>query len=138
MASVSSGVASAPQTVLNSAVYQAFVALMPRETVARQWHALFGPASPEITPIASALAAHDWPAASRLAHQLKGVCMLMGLSALATTLGQIEQAAEHAPAENPGDLLRQLAADVAATRQALVALSPAGELVGASAVAVGA
>lgn len=134
----SSGMASAPQAVLDSAVYQAFVALMPRETVARQWRALFGPASPEITPIASALAAHDWPAASRLAHQLKGVCMLMGLTALATTLGQIEQAAEHAPADSPGDLLRQLAADIAATRQALIALSPAGELVEASAVAVGA
>ena len=121
--------ASAPQAVLDSAVYQAFVALMPRETVARQWQALFGPDSPEIAPIASALAAHDWPAASRLAHQLKGVCMLMGLTALATTLSHIEQAAEHAPADNPGDLLNQLAQALEATRQALGELTPvrAGE-----------
>ena len=137
-AGASSGSASAPQAVLDLAVYQAFVALMPRESVDRQWRALFGPGSSDITPITSALAAHDWPAASRLAHQLKGVCMLMGLSALATALSHIEQAAEHAPAENLGDLLGQLAADVVATRQALVALTPPGERVGASAMAVGA
>ena len=136
MASVSSGVASAPQAVLNSAVYQAFVALMPRETVDRQWQALLGPDSPEIALLASALAAHDWPAASRRAHQLKGVCMLMGLTALATTLSQIEQAAENAPAENPGDLLRQLAQNVEATRQAVGELTPASALPSACAVSV--
>ena len=109
---------------------------MPRETVDRQWRALFGPESPEITPIASALAAHDWPAASRLAHQLKGACMLMGLTALTTVLTQIEQAAENAPAANPGALLKQLAQDLAATRQALVALTPASGQLTACAVSV--
>ncbi len=131
------GVASASQPVLNATVYQEFVALMPRETVDRQWHALFGPHGPEIARIAGALAAHNWPAASRLAHQLKGVCMLMGLTALATTLSDIEQAAENAPVENPGALLNQLVQGIAATRQALVALGPVGEIVSACAVAVG-
>ena len=132
-ADASSDMASAPQAVLDSAVYQAFVALMPRETVDRQWRALFGPDDLDIAPIASALAAHDWPAASRLAHQLKGVCMLMGLTALATTLSHIEQAAEHPPAENPGDLLNQLTQGVEVTRQALGELTPvrAGEPVSA-------
>ncbi len=79
------------------------------------------------------LATHDWPAASRQAHQLKGACMLMGLTALASALTDIEQAAENAPAENPGALLRQLAQNVSATRQALGGLTPvrAGGLVSA-------
>ena len=133
----SSGAASAPQAVLDPAVYQAFVALMPRETVDRQWRALFGPGSPDITPITSALAANDWPAASRLAHQLKGVCMLMGLTVLATTLTHIEQAAENWPADNPGALLNQLTQALEATRQALGELTPvrAGESVSAVACA---
>ena len=63
--------------------------------------------------------------------------MLMGLTALATALTQIEQAAEHAHADNPGALLKQLAQDLAATRQALVALTPAGGLLSACAVSVG-
>ena len=137
MASVSPGVASAPQAVLNATVYQAFVALMPRETVDRQWRALFGPDDLDITPIASALAAHDWPAASRLAHQLKGVCMLMGLTALATALTHIEQAADHAPADNPGALLKQLTQGVAATRQALGELTPENGLLSVCACQVG-
>ena len=135
-ASLSPGVASDSQSVLNATVYLEFLAFMPRETVNRQWRALFGPDSPEITPIASALAAQDWPAASRLAHQLKGACMLMGLTALTTVLTQIEQAAEHAPADNPGALLKQLAQDLAATRQALVALTPASGQLTACAVSV--
>ena len=133
----SSGGSSASQAVLDAAVYQAFVALMPRQSVDRQWRALFGPDSAEITPIASALAAHDWPAASRRAHQLKGVCMLMGLTALANALSHIEQVADHAPADSPSALLKQLAHDVAATRQALVALTPTGKLLSVSAAAAG-
>ena len=133
----SSVAASASQAVLDPAVYQAFVALMPRETVDRQWRALFGPDSPDITPIASALAAHDWPAASRLAHQLKGVCMLMGLTALATTLTHIEQAADHPHADQTHALLKQLAQNVDATRQAVDALNPAGVVLDACALAVG-
>ena len=121
-AGASSGVFRTPGAVLDNAVYQAFVALMPRKTIDRQWHALFGPDSPEITLITSALAAHDWPAASRRAHQLKGVCMLMGLSALATTLSQIEQAADNPPVENPGALLSQLTQALEATREALEGL----------------
>jgi two-component system, sensor histidine kinase len=113
--------ASTPQAVLNATAYQDFVALMPPESVDQQWHALFSPDSHEITRIVSALAAHDWPAASRRAHQLKGVCMLMGLTALTTALTHIEQAAENPPAANPGALLNQLAQEVAATRQALSA-----------------
>ena len=116
--------ARAPQAVLNATVYQEFVALMPRKTVHRQWQALLGPDSPEIALIASAVAAHDWPAASRLAHQLKGACMLMGLTALASALTDIEQAADNAPAQNPGALLNQLAQDVEATRYALGGLTP--------------
>jgi two-component system, sensor histidine kinase len=136
-ASRSPGEASASQSVLNVTVYQAFVALMPRETFDRQWRALFGPENHEITLITNALAAHDWPVARRLAHQLKGVCMLMGLTALTTTLTNIEQTAERAPAEALRALLKQLAQDVAATRQALGALKPASELMSACAVAVG-
>jgi two-component system, sensor histidine kinase len=117
------GAASAPQAVVNVAAYQEFVALMPQESVDRQWHALFGADTPEITRIASALAAHDWPAAGCLAHQLKGVCMLMGLTALSTALTHIEQAAENPPTDNFGALLSQLVQEIAAARQALLALS---------------
>jgi two-component system, sensor histidine kinase len=116
--------ASAPQAVLNATVYQDFVALMPRESVDRQWRAMFDADAPEITLLASALTAHDWPAASRLAHQLKGVCMLMGLTALTTALTHIEQAATNPPADNPAAVLDQLLVqEVAATRLALIALN---------------
>ena len=59
--------------------------------------------------------------------------MLMGLTALATALTDIEQAADNAPAQNPGALLNQLAQDVEATRHALGGLTPvrAGGLVSA-------
>ena len=141
LASSSSGVARVPPAVLDAAVYQAFVALMPRKTVDRQLHALCGPDSPEIALIARAVAAHDWPAASRRAHQLKGVCMLMGLTALATALTHFEQAAENPSVENPGALLRQLVQGAKATREALEELKEltpvrAGEPVGAVKCAV--
>ena len=111
-----------PQAVVNAAMYQEFLALMPRESVDRQWHALLDVGAPEITLLTNTLAAHDWPNASRLAHRLKGVCMLMGLTTLTTALSRIEQAAGNPPADNVEALLDQLALEVAATRQALTEL----------------
>jgi signal transduction histidine kinase/CheY-like chemotaxis protein len=112
-----------PFDVINARVYQEFSDLMPPETVKLQLEVLLGADQHALSLISEA-----WTAGKRLetgesAHRLKGVCMLMGLTAMANTLAKVEIAAQHAGVDAVTGLLLQFQADVNETRLALAAMS---------------
>jgi two-component system, sensor histidine kinase len=77
---------------VHAATYQDFIDLMPAQTVKKQLLTMFGAGHNDIQAIAAALVQGNRSEAGRLSHQLKGVCMLMGLTTLGHTLASIEQA----------------------------------------------
>jgi two-component system, sensor histidine kinase len=115
----SAGSPSLASTWVNLETYLDFVDLMPPETVRQQLLTLFGNEHNDITAIGAALSAHNRSEAGRLAHQLKGVCMLMGLTALTRILATVEKAALATHEAVDPALLEQLVQDAATTRMAL-------------------
>ncbi len=115
----SAGSPSLASTWVNLETYLDFVDLMPPETVRQQLLTLFGNEHNDITAIGAALSAHNRREAGRLAHQLKGVCMLMGLTALTRILATVEKAALATHEAVDPALLEQLVQDAAATGMAL-------------------
>jgi two-component system, sensor histidine kinase len=120
-ASPTPSLTTADSTCVNMETYLDFVDLMPPETVRQQLLTLFGTKHNEITAISAALSAHNRVEAARLAHQLKGVCMLMGLTALARILATVEKAALATHEAFDPALIDQLAQDANATQTALQA-----------------
>jgi two-component system, sensor histidine kinase len=114
--------AASPATAcVDMEAYLDFVDLMPPETVRKQLLTLFGTEHNDITAIGVALSAHNRAEAGRLAHQLKGVCMLMGLTALARILATVEKAALATQEAFDPALIDQLKRDAKATQMALQA-----------------
>jgi two-component system, sensor histidine kinase len=112
--------AASPATAcVDMEAYLDFVDLMPPETVRKQLLTLFGTEHNDISAISAALSAHNRTEAGRLAHQLKGVCMLMGLTALARILATVEKAALATQEAFDPALIDQLARDAKATQMAL-------------------
>ena len=87
-----SAAVSSPTGYIDAEVFAGFVDLMPASTVALQITALLDQPSQTINAMTSAVQQGDCSKAAHQAHQLKGTCMLMGFSALAATLAQIEAA----------------------------------------------
>ena len=110
---------------INAKVYREFVDLMPSETVKLQLNVLLGDDMQVITLVSEPWVAGRLLEAGESAHRLKGVCMLMGLTAMANTLGNIETALQTKGNDGMGAMLDQLRADVYATRLAVAALSEA-------------
>jgi two-component system, sensor histidine kinase len=110
--------------LIDTSIYQEFVELMPVETVKRYLASLFDVEHGEIKALTTSLAAGQSVLASSAAHQLRGVCLLMGLTGIARTLTQIEAAHASLPAQAPKGLLAQLLKDLQATRLALDSLTP--------------
>jgi two-component system, sensor histidine kinase len=105
--------------LVNEPNYLSFVDMMPEPTVRQQLQALFGTERSDIQAIADALHCGDWTEAARLAHQLKGVCMLMGLPRLANTLVSLEKFMQRNPSDNSLAVLKQLEDDAKATHREL-------------------
>jgi two-component system, sensor histidine kinase len=105
--------------LVNEPNYLSFVDMMPEPTVRQQLQALFGTERSDIQAIADALHCGDRVEAARLAHQLKGVCMLMGLPRLANTLVSLEKFMQRTPSDNPLAVLKQLEDDAKATHREL-------------------
>jgi two-component system, sensor histidine kinase len=93
---------------VHAPTYNDFVDLMPSETLDKQLRALFGAQPNDIQAITTALALGQRNEAGRLAHQLKGVCMLMGFTGLSQALADIEQAAAGAQETLPSALAQRL------------------------------
>ncbi len=107
---------------VNAKTYQDFVDLMPADSVKKQLQALFGTQHNDIQAIATALSAGNHKEAGSAAHQLKGVCMLMGLTALGHALAQIEKAASNSQEAVPAawhEYLQHCAQETQAAVQAL-------------------
>ncbi|MGA8514699.1 MAG: ATP-binding protein, partial [Burkholderiaceae bacterium] len=107
---------------VNAKTYQDFVDLMPADSVKKQLQALFGTQHNDIQAIATALSAGNYKEAGSAAHQLKGVCMLMGLTALGHALAQIEKAASNSQEAVPAawhEYLQHCAQETQAAVQAL-------------------
>jgi two-component system, sensor histidine kinase len=100
---------SNPVIYIEAGIFADFVDLMPPSTVGLQLAALFEQPSQAVSALTSAIQSNDYSQAAHLAHQLKGTCMLMGFSALAATLAQIEatclqnSADQAAPAQTPAE-----------------------------------
>jgi HPt (histidine-containing phosphotransfer) domain-containing protein len=77
---------------IDADIYASFVDLMPRSTVDQQLEALLNDPSQDIDSLADALQAGRYGQAVQLAHHLKGTCLLIGLSAMAAVLAQLEAA----------------------------------------------
>jgi two-component system, sensor histidine kinase len=109
--------------IINTQIYQEFVDLMPAATIDKQLHAIFGEDGNDITLIEAAVNSANFPEAKRLAHQLKGVCMLMGFTHLGHALSQTEHASVNNQAQWYADLLAKLRQSVDQTHLALNALA---------------
>jgi CheY-like chemotaxis protein len=107
---------------VNAETYQDFVDLMPPETVKKQLLALFGTEHNDIQAIVTALSMGHRDEAANAAHQLKGVCMLMGLTALGQALAQIEKAVSNGQDAVPAALHEHLQRCTEETRAAVQAL----------------
>jgi CheY-like chemotaxis protein len=101
---------------VHAPTYQGFVDLMPPEMVDKQLRALFGAEPNDIQAITSALALGQRGEAGRLAHQLKGVCLLMGFTGLGQVLADIENATHSAQDPLPTALAQRLMQTAADTR----------------------
>jgi two-component system, sensor histidine kinase len=115
---------SVPSTApyVHTETYKDFVDLMPPETVATQLRSMFGAAPNDIQTITTALADGQRSEAGRLAHQLKGVCLLMGLTAIGDILADIEKAAAATSEAIPTDLAQRLVQAADATHTAVQSL----------------
>jgi two-component system, sensor histidine kinase len=114
---------------VHAATYQDFIDLMPQETVKKQLLSMFGAGHNDIQAIATALMQGNRSEAGRLAHQLNGVCMLMGLTTLGHTLASIEKAATAATHEVlPAALHERLLHYAKATQEAIETLNLAANL----------
>lgn len=102
---------------VNQEVFQGFVDLMPAATVDKELGALFDAQPSEVDAIAGALLAGHTEEAAHIAHKLKGTCMLMGFSALTSTLAHLEIAKNNAA--DSAALIDQLRREVQQTRLAL-------------------
>jgi CheY-like chemotaxis protein len=107
---------------VNAKTYQDFVDLMPVETVRKQLMALFGTEHNDIQAIITALSMGNRNEAANAAHQLKGVCMLMGLTSLGQALAQIEKAISNSQDAVPAALHEHLQHCAQETQAAVQAL----------------
>lgn len=109
--------------VINAKIYQEFLDLMPKETHKNQLDDLFGNGMQALTKISDPWRAGQWLEASEYAHQLKGVCMLMGLTAMANVLAKMEMNLKDAENDTMPAMLDQLRFEMEATRSALAKFS---------------
>ncbi len=109
--------------LIDTRIYQEFIDLMPAATVDKQLRAIFDRDDNGITLVEAALRSGNVPEAKRLAHQLKGVCMLMGFTHLGHALSQTEQVGVHHYDQSHADLMAKLRQSVDKTLVALNAIS---------------
>ena len=105
--------------VFNARIFREFQELMPAEMVKDQLDTFFREDQQAIQIISKAIDSQARDAIVESAHTLKGVCWLLGLTAMANTLADIEKGGGDLSMELLDGLLTQFQDDVDQTRDVL-------------------
>ena len=105
--------------VINLGIFKEFRDLMPYEMVNKQLEIFFGKDQQAVQSISKALDSEIRDVVVESAHSMKGVCWLLGLTAMGHTLAKIEDLALESSIEMLNTLLTQFQADIDRTRQVL-------------------
>jgi len=105
--------------IVNPIIFKEFQELMPVDVVNKQLEIFFGKEEQAIQIISKVINEEVRDAIVENAHTMKGVCLLLGLTAMAHTLAIIEQLALVAPIDQLKSLLVQFHDDIGQTRQFL-------------------
>jgi signal transduction histidine kinase/CheY-like chemotaxis protein/HPt (histidine-containing phosphotransfer) domain-containing protein len=105
--------------VFNARIFYEFRELMPIEMVKKQLETFFGEDREAIQIISKAIDSEVRDAVVESAHTMKGVCWLLGFTAMANTLAKIEEDALESSTELLRSLLAQFHDDIYQTRQVL-------------------
>jgi two-component system, sensor histidine kinase len=107
------------QEVFNAKIFHEFQELMPVEMLQKQLETFFGEDRQAIQTISKAIDSEIRDDVVENAHTMKGVCWLLGLTAMANTLAKIEEGAPESCQDLLNSLLAQFQDDIDQTRQAL-------------------
>jgi two-component system, sensor histidine kinase len=105
--------------VFNARIFHEFRELMPVEMVKTQLDTFFGEGRQAVQIISKAIDSDIRDDVVEKAHAMKGVCMLIGFTAMGRTLAKIEKSAPELPIDLLNSLLSQFQDDVDQTRQIL-------------------
>lgn len=108
--------------VLNVKIFNEFRNLMPFEMVKKQLETFFGENREAIQIISKAIDSDIRDTIVESAHAMKGVCWLLGFTAMANTLAKIEKDALESSRDLLNSLLAQFQDDIDQTRQVLNSL----------------
>lgn len=105
--------------VFNARFFYEFRELMPVEMVKKQLETFFGEGREAFQVISKAIDSEIREAVVESAHSMKGVCLLIGFTAMANTLAKIEKGALESSMELLNSLLAQFQSDIDQTRKIL-------------------
>ena len=106
--------------VFNARVFNEFRELMPVEMVDKQLLAFFGEKKEAFLSISKVIDSDIRKDIVETAHAMKGVCWLLGFTAMGNTLSKIEKGAPEASIELLNRWLAQLQEEIYQTRQILL------------------
>jgi two-component system, sensor histidine kinase len=104
---------------LNVRIFCEFRDLMPDEMFKKQLETFFGEGAESIQILSNAIESDIRDAVVESAHTMKGVCLLLGFTAMANTLAKIEKDALESSRDLLNSLLTQFQEDIDQTRQIL-------------------
>lgn len=105
--------------VFNARIFHEFRELMPVEIVKKQIETFFGEGREAIQIISKAIDSETRDVVVEKAHAMKGVCLLIGFTAMGNTLAKIEKGAPELSMDLLKSLLAKFQDDVNQTRQIL-------------------
>jgi two-component system, sensor histidine kinase len=105
--------------VFNARIFYEFRELMPVDMVKKQLEAFFGEGREAIQIISKAIDSDIRDNVVESAHAMKGVCLLIGFTAMSRTLAKIEKGAPELSMDLLNSLLAQFQNDIDQTRQVL-------------------
>lgn len=104
---------------LNVRIFCEFRELMPDEMFKKQLETFFGEGAEATQILSKAIESDIRDAVVESAHTMKGVCLLLGFTAMANTLAKIEKDALESSRDLLNSLLTQFQEDIDETRQIL-------------------
>jgi two-component system, sensor histidine kinase len=105
--------------VVNIRIFKEFQELMPVDMVKKQLAIFLGDDEQAMSSLSKVIDSEMREVLVESAHTMKGVCLLLGLTAMANTLSRIEYLALDSTMDNLKGLLVQFKADIEQTRQIL-------------------
>ena len=105
--------------VFNARIFYEFRELMPPEMIKKQLETFFGEDKEAVQIVSKAIDSDIRDDVIESAHTMKGVCLLFGFTAMASTLAKIEKGAPELSMDLLNHLLAQFQDDIHRTRQIL-------------------